>query len=320
MGDEKMKLGADLSQYQYNLTEDLFRKLVDNGLAFVIFRSQYINSLNKLVEDFQAPRFRELCSKYSIPCGQYFYIYPGYSFDRQIQLSNTLVSKWGTNISFPDMEEYKNLSTGLPYDPNTLNTFYREYYNNLDGVKGIYTGDWFIKKYVPQAAYWLANVDNLWWAWYYKYYFKWIYFIATLGPLGMSIPMDKLPTVVSWLEQQMSATVPGTMNTHWTIWQFISNLKIKEMVNVSSYLGHFDFNVMRDEDYERVFGDAPPIPPPPAKRYQATTAVWIRSGGSLFYPKVGYLSMGEEVSIIEVVNGWANIGRGWVKESYLAPV
>ena len=216
-----MKLGCDLSYWNMNLTDDLFHKLVDNGLAFVIFRSQFINSKNELVEDSQAPRFRDLCNKYSIPCGQYFYIYPGYSFDRQINLSNQLVSKWGVNISFPDMEEYKNFGTGKPYSPEVLNKFYKDYYRELNGVKGIYTGDWFINKYVPQAVNWLVDVDNLWWAWYYKYYYKWIYFIASLGT---TIPMDRLPTVVSWLEQQIKPTVPGTCSTHWNIWQFISDL------------------------------------------------------------------------------------------------
>ena len=118
-----MKLGCDLSQYQYNLTDDLFHKLVDNGLSFAIFRSQYINKENKIVEDFQAARFRELCFRFSVPCGQYFYIYPGYDYDRQINLSNILVNKWGTNISFPDMEEYKNYITGFAYTPEYLNRF-----------------------------------------------------------------------------------------------------------------------------------------------------------------------------------------------------
>jgi hypothetical protein len=117
----------------------------------------------------------------------------------------------------------------------------------------------------------------------------------------------------------MTSTVPGTLNTHWTIWQFISDLKIKEMVAVSGYLGHFDFNVMRDSDYDKMFGDAPPVVTIP-KRYKATETVWIRSGGNYLYPKVGYLNIGDEVSIVEVVNGWANIGRGWVSERYLTLV
>ena len=252
----KLKLGVDLSKYQENLTKDLFKQLVDNGMSFVIFKVQGVKSGTSIIaEDPKAETFKAWCLEYKVPYGIYLYLYPGISYDTQMAFTKAMQLKYTPKITFMDAEEYKNYSTGLPLAPSFLNDFYKKYYDNLPGVKGVYTGDWFVKQYCPQMVNWLANVDYLWWAWYYRYYWSWKLFMVSLGIEPISI--TKLPQVVSWLENK----TPGTMGLKWDIWQFESYMKVKELGAVSTNLYHFDWNVIPEEIHAEVF--MPPVVPPP---------------------------------------------------------
>ena len=249
----KLKLSIDVSRYQENLTKDLFKQLVDNGVSFVIFKAQGVKQGTSIIaEDPKAELFKAWCLEFKIPYGIYIYTYPGISFDVQIAFTKNMQVKYNPKITFLDAEEYKNYSTNLPYSTSYLNTFYKKYYDAVTGVKGIYTGDWFIKQYVPEMVNWLKDVDYLWWAWYYRYYWSWKLFMVSLGTEPISI--TKLPNVVSWLENK----TPGTMDLKWDIWQFESYMKVREMGNVSTNLFHFDWNVIPETIHAEIFGETPP--------------------------------------------------------------
>ena len=252
-----LKLGVDLSRYQEDLTEALFKQLVDNGMSFVIFKVQGVKQgTSIIVEDPKAEIYKAWCLKYAVPYGVYIYTYPGINYDTQINFTRSMQVKYNPKITFIDAEEYKNYSTNLPYSPDYLNGFYKRYYTDIVGVKGVYTGDWFVKGYVPKMVDWLKDVEYLWWAWYYRYYLSWKLFMVSLGLEPISI--TKLPQVVSWLENK----APGTMGLRWDIWQFESYMKIKEMGAVNVNLYHFDWNVIPEGVYAMLFGEVPPVVDP----------------------------------------------------------
>jgi len=252
-----MRLGVDLSRYQEDLTKELFKQLIDNGLSFVIFKVQGVKQgTSILTEDPKAETYKSWCLEYGVPYGIYIYTYPGIYFKDQIAMTKNMQLKYTPKITFIDAEEYLNLSTNLPYAPVYLNDFYKKYYDSLEGVRGVYTGDWFVEKYCPQMVNWLAGVDYLWWAWYYRFYWTWKLFMVTLGTEPISI--SKLPNVVSWLENK----TPGTMGLKWDIWQFESFMKVKELGAVNVNLYHFDWNVIKEDIYTKLFSDIPPIVDP----------------------------------------------------------
>ena len=312
----KLELGVDLSRYQENLTKELFKQLVDNGMSFVIFKVQGVKQgTSIIVEDPVAATYKEWCLEYGIPYGIYLYLYPGIDYDTQMQFTKAMQWKYSPRITFMDAEEWKNYSTNLPYSPDFLNGFYKKYYVNLQGVKGVYTGDWFIKKYCPKMVEWLKDVDHLWWAWYSRIGLYWPW-IALMTSLGWIIPMAKIQSVVSWLENK----TPGTMGLKWDIWQFESWMKVKELGQVSSNLYHFDWNVMLKPTHFEIFGTLPVIGEITMPEYNATVnalgRLRIRStpNGAI----IGSYADQEKIFVISEANGWGKTDKGYVGMAYVA--
>ena len=128
----ELKLGVDLSSYQEDLTKELFKQLIDNGMTFVIFKVQSVKQgTSILAEDTRAEIYKAWCLEFNIPYGIYIYAYPGISFQDQITMTKNLQIKYNPKITFIDAEEYLNYSTNAPYTSVYLNDFYKRYYDSL---------------------------------------------------------------------------------------------------------------------------------------------------------------------------------------------
>ena len=305
----KLMLGADISEYQQMMTESLFKQMVDAGLSFVIFKVQSVNRYNKIFEDPQAQKYKSWCVKYGVPHGIYVYVYPGVSLTAQVNFTNAMTKKYNPAITYMDIEEHKNYYTNLSYPGDWLSRYYKEYYDRMEGEKSIYTGKWFIDRYTPQSMSWIKDVEHTWWAEYLKYDWRWTYFLYTIRPMTLA----KLPLIIEYL-QGKAPTVP---NGIWSIWQFITNMGVKEMTDVNSWLLHFDWNIMPEYEYIEIFKGATPPPPPPVpttEKYKVLQTLVLRTGAGYFYPRANiafpYLLTGDIIEVDVIVNGYAHLVGG----------
>jgi len=228
------------------------------------------------------------------------------------------------------VEEYKNITTGIPYNPDTLNGIYKTIFmmikTALPGkTVGNYSGNWVINKYIPK--FWMWAKDYPYWnAFYVKYFYWWWSFISSLGGKWDS---DLLTISIANLRRIMEKIAanpvpdPLGMEGKVTAWQCITFIPFTEL---TYWQRRMDWNITSDDGYKVIFGDAvvPEVVPEVVYPQYRCTALWglrIRSTPSLSGTIIGGLSYGQVVTVYEIVDGWRRIGTGqWVSMTYLEGV
>jgi len=307
MGNEKeMRIVIDVSSYQDSYPFEKFKLLIDSGVDAVIIRAGCYYTPDRMLDTFV-----EWCRRLRVPYGLYWYFYPQTNSgqaEKFIEVARLYPDAQGLWL---DVEEH----TGKE---SYLDAFYKTEFTKIKNafpvrLVGIYSGGWVVDTYIPNMYKWAGQLPY-WDAHYIKYYTWWQKYVLGVGSIS------KLKNIMEEISRHPVGHAAGFETL---LWQCITYIPFTEL---TYWQRHLDWNICSDENFIKLFGEhiSEPLPQPVISKYKVNTyALTIRATppvNGILGKVVGWLLYGQVVEVIEVVNGWANIGRGWVSERYLALV
>jgi len=309
-----MKFGIDVSFWDADptrLTTSAWN-IIAPLLDFVIIRIGYGTTY-----DSAALTHIARAETYNIPYAGYWWVDPTKILSAQIAKIIYRTKELEVCALFNDNEQFwsdwaaierNDYATALKtkFTDSYLNTYYK---NTYDAVKagltipvGNYCAEWFINDYAPSMRPWIGT-NNYWQARYYRWYEP-IWWAEQQKLLGTNYPAIKLKELAS-----KAILYNGSI-----IRQF------ETATNAAGLPHNLDLDVMQnDSEYYRIFKNTiipppppPPLPPPPATMlYRVTEGLRIRQLPSLTSAIIGYLNLGQIVSVSEIID--TGVGGIWAK-------
>ena len=241
--------GIDTSKWQWGHPID-FQAVADYGVKFAIVRAG-------LGEHYQDPFFAQSIDGFrsvGIKVGAYHVFDPfvNVGVDDQIENFNEVIAPHNIKLARGDFElKWAGLSSVQQLRDRVYKFLMGM--QNLVANTGVYTAPWWWNaplndRVLPADP--PSDDDPLIRA------RGWSLWNADYGPNNGQIPARMSIVPAGWR--------PGDLGTGekdgWEIWQYTSRGHVPGIANG---VGNVDFNIMRDELFNEVWGDAPPPPPPP---------------------------------------------------------
>ncbi len=268
-----------------------------------------------------------------MPIAAYHWIDPTRDAAKQVQETLSLIQSSGLPVLavFPDFEQYwakwdewyKAIAGVISWSAVTrlggqkLSDHARQVFEafQASGMKTVgYTRASFVKEYAPQASQWIAKYP--WWLAHY----------VSVG--AQTLSWDEMKANVLPKVNFEPALPPSLTAAHVVGRQFTGDKLSLPGLYADVERTQFsaaDLSLFDDQFLQSIGALPNPKPLPPAKYEAAVTAsaLNVRSGPGVNYPRLYTLKNGDKVEITDINKGWAKLRAyrdEWCSEEYLKMV